>query len=415
MTEPKPSLVIRSNIYPAKPGVPLLDDPAFLASISDPFSLAELKRHRRGSLLNDLQQWQSKKGVQCKLADEGDYPWGTKDITGTGRYEVVCLCKKTTCQLYEKCMERSPESLLSALLEQGDATGIHSVVERPLRFGVEDRNPSPTMKREPSTEWTADELKQLKECFAKYPREILYAHFPGKTVTDIEEHIKAVCFSGVSLPGATVTRRNASPSRETGNQKPNRQVDRRLEKKTARLKSLHAREWTSQEDRVIRENYPLYGTNLFLWGEQLYARKLVAIQERAEFLGVASPRAEATSLKKEENEHAVRGAYKQCENWEQLLIEKLYGLYGHKWKAWHRLVPWLSPERLQKRAEELGHGDVWTDAQKADYLKRHGLDWTTKELNVLLEFYPQRTHNSSDWLFDLPRKGRAERNRMANS
>lgn len=97
------TLEFRSNLYPVEAKGQLINDRAFLGSISDPFALDRLWRHNatRGGLLSKLQRRQYDKGQHCMYADADDYPWGTLRIGD--ELHVVCLCEKWDCPLMGKC------------------------------------------------------------------------------------------------------------------------------------------------------------------------------------------------------------------------------------------------------------------------------------------------------------------------
>lgn len=448
--EVRSSLEFRSNIYPVTAKRRVLDDAAFVTAISDPKALVELEKVSRRPPLSDLQKWQLKKGEPCSLGDGRHLPWGTKSING--RQEVVCLCDREDCVLFEKCMERHPSVVELAGPDVSSTEEDRSSDEkssgsqfagRRLRLGVEKRDATSIASgaiREST--WSDEDDARLKFYFARYPREILYGFFPEKDVTDIEQRIRRVCLPPVkkkaannddshgriAFTGGSVTstpdtpsgtdgsipshsqRKTASVPRQTIKTTPIRQRDRKLEEKRKRQEELRKRPWDASEDAVVARNYPLHGSNMLLWDEKLFGRKKDAIEKRAEILGLrrqSKPANDTAAHKltsvKEENRS----------KWEELQIEKYYSTYGNRWGQWKRLVPWLSSAQLVLRAKELGYDGAWSYSAKRQFLQNEGVAWSVDELDTLIHEYPLKPEWSTKWKELLPTRTMEERRELA--
>ncbi len=447
--EVRSSLEFRSNIYPITAKRRTLDDVAFVAAISDPKALVELEKASRRPPLSDVQEWQLKKGKPCLVGDDRYTPWGTKVING--KQEVVCLCDREDCVLFEKCMERHPSVVELASPRAATARESTPVEDnrggqvegQRLRLGVERRDVTEIASgaiREST--WTAEDDARLKDYFARYPREILYGFFPEREIADIEQRILKVCFSFArkqaadndgghgcepstsregtstsSMPSKAVDNMPRQRQREAAAFHPLvgrtigiRQTNRKLEEKKRRQEELHKRPWDATEDDILARNYPIHGSNMLLWDEKLFGRKKYAIEGRAKVLGIRQ-------RTKPTKENAARrpnpAKEKDRLEWEAEQIEQYYDTYGDRWGQWKRLIPWLTSAQLVSRAKELGHELAWSYSAKKQFLQNEGIDWSVDELDTLIYEYPLKPDWSSRWKTLLPARTLEERRELA--
>ncbi len=109
------------------------------------------------------------------------------------------------------------------------------------------------------------------------------------------------------------------------------------------------RTWTSAEDEIVRDNYPMHGAKWDGWEQLLPGRTTVAIQARAYKLGTGAYRKAMAAA----NATAKR---KTWHSWDRRELDALlehYPLHGHAWSGWADALPGRTPLAIKRKAEHL--------------------------------------------------------------
>jgi hypothetical protein len=137
-----------------------------------------------------------------------------------------------------------------------------------------------------SRDWSEQEKARLRYAYQRYDREVIYSMFAHRSAVEVDLQIDRMGLAKLPRIAKAKPKQQSNSRAQATKTNSLRGGQQQPSKKKRAKTTKNPAPWSVNEDVIIRDNYPSFGSDMTRWKKHLHGRKKGDIEKRAQELGL---------------------------------------------------------------------------------------------------------------------------------